>query len=336
MNDLIEMDIQGGRYLDAEKKIGDIILSNPSADSYFMLGTTKSNLLLDKGRSYLEVQFCFDKYLNLSEDKSQAEKNIMAFCVGLYSQLSELENKLIEQKRKEALDVYLGAIVTFVSSKIIDSSKQSFGVISGIVGASFGIGMTLDSLSNIGNLSTIISYVIRLKVEMVEYLKNTIVEEVELLKSEILTLGGKYGTIAQTDSTIDISSMENILGSNYVSNIQTIALMRVKERYAGSSSWMVKNGIFKAESPFEVPDDESVLFGMTSNLTPNLLEYVFTTKGVYHWMAPKLMKYNEVNFKITLLNFIGHSNLKGLQQKIENQLEKVDSLNKFISKMKTN
>ena len=130
--------------------------------------------------------------------------------------------------------------------------------------------------------------------------------------------------------------MENILGSNYVSNIQTIALMRVKERYAGSSSWMVKNGIFKAESPFEVPDDESVLFGMKSNLTPNLLEYVFTTKGVYHWMAPKLMKYNEVNFKITLLNFIGHSNLKGLQQKIENQLEKVDSLNKFISKMKTN
>ena len=100
MNDLITMSIQGGRYLEAEKQIGDIILTSPSADSYFMLGTVKSNLLLDKGRSYLEVQFCFNKYLELSEDKSQSEKNIMAFCVGLYSQLADIESKLLAQKKK--------------------------------------------------------------------------------------------------------------------------------------------------------------------------------------------------------------------------------------------
>jgi hypothetical protein len=52
MNDLITMSIQGGRYLEAEKQIGDIVLNNPSDEAYFMLGTTKSNLLLDKGRSY--------------------------------------------------------------------------------------------------------------------------------------------------------------------------------------------------------------------------------------------------------------------------------------------
>ena len=43
MNPLIEMSIQGGRYLEAEKQVGDIILSEPSAKAYFMLGTVKSN-----------------------------------------------------------------------------------------------------------------------------------------------------------------------------------------------------------------------------------------------------------------------------------------------------
>ena len=69
---------------------------------FVSLGTVKSNLLLDKGRSYLEVQFCFDKYLEMSDNRSQAEKDVMVFCVGLYSQLAELEKKLQEQKKKEA------------------------------------------------------------------------------------------------------------------------------------------------------------------------------------------------------------------------------------------
>ena len=79
MNDLITMSIQGGRYLEAEKQIGDIVLNNPSDEAYFMLGTTKSNLLLDKGRSYLEVQFCFNKYLELTENKSEGGKILWRF-----------------------------------------------------------------------------------------------------------------------------------------------------------------------------------------------------------------------------------------------------------------
>ena len=70
MNDLIIMAIQGGRYLEAEKQIGNLILNQPTADAYFLLGTTKPNLLLDKGRSYLEVQFCFNRYLELTQDRA--------------------------------------------------------------------------------------------------------------------------------------------------------------------------------------------------------------------------------------------------------------------------
>ena len=113
MNDLITMSIQGGRYLEAEKQLGDIILSEPSADAYFMLGTTKSNLLLDKGRSYLEVQFCFNKYLELSKDKRAAERNIMIFCVGLYSQLAELEKNLDKQRTKEKANIVCGGTSNF-------------------------------------------------------------------------------------------------------------------------------------------------------------------------------------------------------------------------------
>ena len=332
MNDLITMSIQGGRYLEAEKQIGDIILSSPSADSYFMLGTVKSNLLLDKGRSYLEVQFCFNKYLELSEDKSQSEKNIMAFCVGLYSQLADIESKLLAQKKKQVLNIVLGTIITFDSSKTIDNSEQSFGVISGVVGASFGVGMVLDGLSNIGDINAIIPYVIRLKVEMIEYLKKTIDLEKGLLESEILTLGEKYGSITNLDNSIDKGDIENVLGSNYVSPTQAIAFVNSRESINKVKSWTVKG--FLSSKPFELPKEDKVLFGLKSDKKPNLMEYLFTNKGVYHFSKLKLMTYDSLSFKTTLGGTIGHNLMLGLMGKINNQEDKVKSINDFVSKLK--
>ena len=333
MNDLITMSIQGGRYVEAEKQIGDIILSNPSADAYFMLGTVKSNLLLDKGRSYLEVQFCFNKYLELSEDKSQSEKHIMAFCVGLYSQLADLEAELYKQKKKEVLNIALGALITFQSSKTIDNAESSFGIIGGLVGASFGVGIALDSIGNIGDINAIISYVIRIKVEMVEYLKNKIDIEKELLKSEILSLGEKYGTITNTDNSVETDDLENILGSSYVSPAQAIAFIKMRETYAPTTkSWTVKG--FISSKPFEIPNNEKVLFGFKSDKKPNLMEYIFTNKGVYHFGKCKLMNYDSVSFKINFQGTIGHSSIFGLLAKVSNSEEKVKSINGFISRMK--
>jgi len=332
MNDLITMSIQGGRYLEAEKKLGDIILASPSADAYFMLGTVKSNLLLDKGRSYLEVQFCFNKYLELSEDKSQSEKNIMAFCVGLYSQLADIESKLFAQKKKEVLNIALGTIITFASSKIIDNSEKSFGVISGVVGASFGVGMALDGLSNIGDINAIISYVIRLKVEMIEFLKKTIDLEKGLLESEILTLGEKFGSITDVDSSIDKGDIENVLGSSYVSATQAIALINSREKVNSVKTWTVKGLL--SNKPFELPKEEKVLFGLKSDKKPNLMEYLFTNKGVYHFAKLKLMTYDSLSFNINIQGTIGHHRMFGLMGKISSQEEKVKSLNGFISKMK--
>ena len=336
MNDLITMAIQGGRYLEAEKQIGDIVLNNPSDEAYFMLGTTKSNLLLDKGRSYLEVQFCFNKYLELTENKSEGEKNIMAFCVGLYSQLSELEKNLFQQRKKEMRNVALGALVTFAASKVIDNSSKSFGAISGFVGASFGIGMSMEGLSNIGSVSDMITYVSRIRVEMIEYLKNTIVNEKDLFETEVLTLSEKYGSIASTDSSIDTSLLEN-LGTYFIQPALAIAMTKDAPAldWAGTIKvWKIK-GMFSS-SQWEIPSDQSVIGGFYSGAKDEIMEFLFTNKGVWYCQAScKFMLYQDVKFKkmngclIWNFGFIP----KGTFGKIDNIDSVVQTLNEFVSQM---
>lgn len=332
MNDLIIMSIQGGRYLEAEKQLGEIILSNPSVDAYFMLGTTKSNLLLDKGRSYLEVQFCFNKCLELSSNKSECERNIMVFCVGLYSQLAELEKNLFQQRKKEATNLAIGALVTFASSKLIDSSKHSFGAISGLVGAGFGIGMSMDSLSNIGTISDMISYVSRIKVEMIEYLKQAITIEKDLLSSEILTLSDKFGTITQTDRSIDISILQS-LGSYFVEPNKAIAMIVDSDNFNFAvKTWKVK-GLF-SHSQFEVPNGESVLGGFSSH-AKNIMEFLFTNKGVYHCVDSRFRPYKDVKFKTTSGAIAWNDGIlpKGTFGKVNNCESVASTLNDFVNQM---
>lgn len=340
MNDLIIMAIQGGRYLEAEKQIGDLILTQPTADTYFLLGTTKSNLLLDKGRSYLEVQFCFNRYLELIDDKSAGERNIMAFCVGLYSQLSELEKNLMAQKKAEKLNVALGTLVTFASSKVIDNSEKSFGVISGMVGASFGIGLALDSLSNIGSISDMISYVSRLKVEMVEYLESVIQREKELLSSEILTLSEKFGNIASIDKTIDTSLLES-LDSSFVPPKEAIAMISSSPKLHGARTWMSSSGVLSRHQ-FEVPKEESVIGGFMFGVKDGLLELLFTNKGVYHFTSPVEFKpYSELVFKKSVLGQIRVNIKQSIASPFgvilgspRNAQIVVDTLNEFVNQMK--
>lgn len=97
--------------------------------------------------------------------------------------------------------------------------------------------------------------------------------------------------------------------------------------------WIVK-GFFK-ETPFELPKEEKVLFGLKSNVKPNLMEYLFTNKGVYYCTAVKLMPYDSLSFRTTsLTGRIGHTSMLGLLEKVSNQEDKINSLNDFVSKMK--
>lgn len=327
MNDLITMAIQGGRYLEAERQLGDIILNNPSSDAYFMLGTTKSNLLLDKGRSFLEVQFCFNRSFELCDDRETMEQNIMVFCIGLYSQLSELENNLIKQRQNEAKNIIIGAMVSFAASKIIDSSRGSFGKLGGVVGFSFGLGMAMDSISNIGSISEIISYVSKIKLEMIEYLRVAIKQEVNLLNTEILTLSQKYGSIASTDNLTNKNLLES-LGNHFVNPTKAISMTKGLPK----GFWNV-NGIW-SKKPFEIPSDDPVLGGITSNPNSEIMEFLFTKKGVYSYVNSKFHPYEEVVFKKKSgLIGIQSSMAATLRGYVSDQDNFIETLNDFVSQM---
>jgi len=348
MNPLIEMSIQGGRYLEAEKQIGEIIVKEPSPEAYFMLGTVKSNLLLDSGRSYQEVQLCFNKCLEMSKDVSQSEKDIMVFCLNLYKQLSELENELIKQQNKQKWNVVTGLLATYVASKIIDNSSGAFGVIGGLVGASYGVGMSLEGLSNIGDFDQIRSFVIQLKNEMTSYLKVSIKNEVVLLRSEILSITEKGGSIIEIDTSFDSTELEKVLGINFVSPVKAVSLIEYGENIqslgklsAAEKSWRIKK-LFKKPIKFSVSDGESVLFGLKSNKSPNLMEYLFTSKGIYYGLNPRLIPYKKASFKYSIVlrstfNIIyypwvsiSHSFFgNGLFSTIDNQKNIISVLNSF-------
>ena len=131
----------------------------------------------------------------------------MVFSIGLYTQLQQIIENLKKQRKTQALNIAVGVLVTFASSKIIDNSKSSFGVISGFVGASMGIGLSMESISNIGDIGQIIKYCSELNLQLIDYLKISINKETSLLESEILKLNEKYNVV-EIDSNFDVTILE--------------------------------------------------------------------------------------------------------------------------------
>ncbi len=180
MNDVILMSIKGGRYLEAESLTNQLIINHPSSDVYFLMGTIKSNLLFGKGRDLGESMFCFEKSIELSENKEQTKIDSLAFLFGIYKQIQSVEKILIKEARNKVIKSIVGVALTYFSSKIVDDAKDTFGVISGMVGASFGIGMTIDGLVEIGDIKSQLDYVKNLKIRIEEYLRINYPESIEM------------------------------------------------------------------------------------------------------------------------------------------------------------
>jgi hypothetical protein len=170
MNDIILLAIKGGRYTEAEQSLNQIILSEPSSEAFFLMATVKSNLLLANGRSFEEVVYCFEKSISLSQDQNQTTNDTGAFLYGIVKQLNIIYSTLKTQAGNQLLKSLAGVALTFVSSKIIDNSDESFGVITGAVGTGFGVGMTIDGLSQIGEISKQAEFVKNLRSSVIEYI----------------------------------------------------------------------------------------------------------------------------------------------------------------------
>lgn len=172
MNDVILMAIKGGRYLEAENQMNQLILNSPDTETYFLMGTIKSNLLLNKGRDLSEVIFCFEKAQSLSNDKSQTIVDCGAFLFGIYKQLEEIDKELKKQITNKAFKTLAGIALTYFSASILDNARSSFGNITGIVGASLGVGVTIEGLVEIGDITKQSEFVLNLKNKIEDYLKN--------------------------------------------------------------------------------------------------------------------------------------------------------------------
>lgn len=170
MNDVILMSIKGGRYLEAEKETNKIILSNPSDEAYFLMGTIKSNLLLDKGRDFSEVTYCFEKSIDLSQNSEETKNQAGTFLLGIYKQLSDLEIQIESNKKIQKTNITKGILSTYLSSIVIDNSKSSFGQVTGAVGAGLGVGLALDGMISIGELDAQKEFLINLKKDIKKHL----------------------------------------------------------------------------------------------------------------------------------------------------------------------
>ena len=208
MNDIILMSIKGGRYLEAEKETNKIILDNPSDESYFLMGTIKSNLLLDKGRDFSEVTYCFEKSIELSKNSTETKNQAGTFLLGIHKQLQDISSQIIEQKKVAQKQISQGVLATYLSSVVLDNSKSSFGDIAGIVGAGFGVGLAYDGLSNIGSLDSQSIFVKNLRANIESYLINNFPEiksHFEAIEAEALKKLNEKRQISKLGSYWSIS-----------------------------------------------------------------------------------------------------------------------------------
>ena len=66
MNEIIVLDIKGGRFLKAEKQLNEELQNNTNYEIYFSLMLCKVNLMFEKDRTMDEILYCYKKSLEFN------------------------------------------------------------------------------------------------------------------------------------------------------------------------------------------------------------------------------------------------------------------------------
>lgn len=327
MNPLIEMAIQGGRYTEAENQLNNLILSSPNADTFYLLGTVKLNLILDSNRSFDEVIYCFNKAISLTDDKSQLEKDILIFCLGTFKQFNDIQAQLEIERKKSRMDFFKGVAVTFIASKFYENSKSTFGSVGALVGISLGLGLSLESLKTLGNIPQIIIFLEKTKKRIFDYLNNAISDK-NLLSNHILELQQTAGHFQNYDSKVDTSSMQQ-LNSISASKVYIDPAECVELTKADANRW-ARNFNNRMSGKGDGFKDENIICGIA--IEKDKINFVFTNKGVHNHYG-SFMPYSDNSLKLS-------SNLLGVWIGMryfgphKNKTEIVDRVNNFINLMK--
>ena len=208
MTDSITLAIKGGRYEDAERELTTLLSDESTENNYFLLATVKSNLLLG-GRSFEEVKYCYEKCYELTDNLKLTEQKIIAFNMVIYDQLDDLINNLKQQKKVQWAAVAIGTLITHSSAKHIENSKSVFGNITGIVGASYGVGMSLGSLSALGEINDVVEYAENLQRLIITYLKSSVKTEQKLISDFLESTKEKKNPNPLTDPSSPLNDFKN-------------------------------------------------------------------------------------------------------------------------------
>lgn len=327
MNPLIEMAIQGGRYTEAENQLNNLILNSPNADTFYLLGTVKLNLILDSNRNFDEIAYCFNKALSSTENRSQLEKDILIFCLGTFKQFNDIQAQLEIERKKSRMDFFKGVAVTFVASKFYENSKSTFGSVGSLVGISLGIGLSVDALKTLGDIPQIMIFLEKTKKRIFDYLKENISDK-KLLNDHINELQLTAGHFQNYDSNVDTSSIQQ-LNSNSASRVYIDPAECVELTKADANRW-ARNFNNRMAGKGDGFKDENIIFGIA--IEKDKINFIFTNKGV-HTHYGNFIPYNDNGLKLST-NMLGVWIGMRYFGPNKNKSEIVDRLNNFINQMK--
>lgn len=245
MNEIIVLDIKGGRFLKAEEQLNEELKNNPNYEIYFSLMLCKVNLMFEKDRTMDEILYCFKKSLELveSEKKQELILSTKDVIINILKQIKNLYEQL-EKKRKEGTKKFLiGSLISITSIAVgSNDNSNAFTQIASLGALGGGVGMSLDGLEQIGDLkliqekiteigNNIISGFTELGVGNKTEFNNTFIPK------KISYLSIQNSGLEELKETYSISDEDFVRMSVLANSIKTIAMRNFKENEELKKEW---------------------------------------------------------------------------------------------------
>ena len=158
MNEIIVLDIKGGRFLKAEEQLNEELKNNPNYEIYFSLMLCKVNLMFEKDRTMDEILYCFNKSLELVESKKKEELILSTkdVIINILKQLKNLHEQLEKKRSDGAKKFLIGSLISITSMAVgSNDNSNAFSQIASLGALGGGVGMSLDGLEQIGDIKLI-------------------------------------------------------------------------------------------------------------------------------------------------------------------------------------
>ena len=170
---------------------------------------------------------------------------------------------------------------------------------SSIVGISLGIGVSLESLKNLGDIPSIIIYLEKMKKNIFDYLEDAIVNEKKLLQDNLIELEYSAGKFQKYDNSIDITSLEElnrVVGGGLLIDAAECAEMAKADAFR----W-ARNTNNKLAGKGDGFKSDKIICGIS--ISENKINFILTSEGLFHHYGG-FLSYKDNSLKIST-NMLG-------------------------------